>query len=132
MSLPQDFFVELEGAVDGPMSGIEVRELALKGKVTPETRIGLSQAGESKLRWFPARRLSGLFDAAGKPLPHPPLTQAYMKGASSARDSSSSSLWLTEEVVTRCASSKENHRRGDVEKFLKIFKSYLPFTLHFD
>ena len=41
MSLPQDFFVELEGAVDGPMSGIEVRELALKGKVTPETRIGL-------------------------------------------------------------------------------------------
>ncbi|HAA68778.1 MAG TPA: hypothetical protein DCE55_06555 [Planctomycetaceae bacterium] len=91
MSLPQDFFVELEGAVDGPMSGIEVRELALKGKVTPETRIGLSQAGESKLRWFPARRLSGLFDAAGKPLPHPPLTQAYMKGASSARDSSQES-----------------------------------------
>ena len=91
MSLPQDFFVELEGAVDGPMSGIEVRELALNGKVTPETRIGLSQTGDSKLSWFPAKRLSGLFDATGKALPHPPLTQAYMKGASSAADSSQES-----------------------------------------
>jgi len=81
MSLPQDFFVELEGAVDGPMSGIEVRELALQGKVTPQTRIGLSQAGKSKLRWFPAQRLTGLFDASGNALPHPPLTQAYLKGA---------------------------------------------------
>ena len=91
MSLPQDFFIELEGAVDGPMSGIEVRELALQGKVTPQTRIGLSQAGESKLRWFPAKRLSGLFDASGNALPHPPLTQAYMKGASSSQPESADS-----------------------------------------
>ncbi len=91
MSQPQDFFVELEGAVDGPMSGIEVRELALKGKVTPQTRIGLAQTGESKLRWFPAKRLTGLFDAAGKALPHPPLTQAYMKGTPSGVDSAQKS-----------------------------------------
>ncbi|MEE3370393.1 MAG: DUF4339 domain-containing protein [Planctomycetota bacterium] len=88
MSHPQDFFVELEGAVDGPMSGIEVRELALKGKVTPQTRVGLAQTGESKLRWFPAKRLTGLFDAAGKALPHPPLTQAYMKGTTSEQSRS--------------------------------------------
>ena len=78
MTSQTDFFVELDGAVDGPMSGIEVRELALGGKLTPQTRIALAR-GEAKLRWVPARKLTGLFDAAGNALPHPPLTQAYLE-----------------------------------------------------
>ena len=77
MASQTDFFVELDGAVDGPMSGIEVRELALQGKLTPQTRVALSR-GESKLRWVPAQKVNGLFDGSGRVLPHPPITQAYL------------------------------------------------------
>ena len=77
MASQTDFFVELDGAVDGPMSGIEVRELALQGKLTPQTRVALSR-GESKLRWVPAQKVNGLFDGSGRALPHPPITQAYL------------------------------------------------------
>ena len=77
MASQTDFFVELDGAVDGPTSGIEVRELALQGKLTPQTRVALSR-GESKLRWVPAQKVNGLFDGSGRVLPHPPITQAYL------------------------------------------------------
>ena len=65
------FVVELDGGVEGPMSGSELRDLALAGKVTPQTNIASFKGTDASLHWVPAERVKGLFDENGKPLPHP-------------------------------------------------------------
>ena len=47
-----------------------------RGNSLPQTR------GEAKLRWVPSRKLSGLFDAAGNALPHPPANASLPRTAS--------------------------------------------------
>ena len=65
------FVVELDGGVEGPMSGSELRDLALAGKVTPQTNIASYKGTDASWQWVPAERVKGLFDENGKPLPHP-------------------------------------------------------------
>ena len=65
------FVVKLDGGVEGPMSGSELRDLALAGKVTPQTNIASFKGTNASLQWVPAKRVKGLFDENGKPLPHP-------------------------------------------------------------
>ena len=65
------FVVELDGGVEGPMTGREVRDLALAGKVTPQTNIASFKGTDASLQWVPAERVKGLFDENAKPLPHP-------------------------------------------------------------
>ena len=81
MASQNDFLVELDGVVDGSTSSIEVRELPLEGKLTPQTRVALAR-GEAKLHWVPARKPSGLFNAAGNALPHPPANASLPRTAS--------------------------------------------------
>jgi mannose-6-phosphate isomerase-like protein (cupin superfamily) len=61
--------------VQGPVAGIEIRELAFRGVITPETQVQLEGHG----RWVDARKLKGLFSADGSVLPHPEETQEYLQ-----------------------------------------------------
>ena len=58
----------ITGRVIGPLTGIDLREAAFAGKVTPVTLVAASPNGN----WVPATRVKNLFDDDGKPLPHPP------------------------------------------------------------
>ena len=53
------FVVELDGGVEGPMTGREVRDLALAGKVTPQTNIASFKGTDATLQWVPAERVKG-------------------------------------------------------------------------
>ena len=53
------FVVELDGGVEGPMLGSEVCDLALAGKVTPQTNIASFKGTDAKLQWVPAERVKG-------------------------------------------------------------------------
>ena len=72
------FFVQLDGKTAGPMTGVELRKLALAGKVTPQTEVALSKGEEAELMWVSAKRVKGLFDENGSPLPHPEATLEYL------------------------------------------------------
>ena len=52
----------------GPMTGIELRNAALAEEVVPMTLVATNADGP----WHPAKRVRGLFDDEGRPLPHPP------------------------------------------------------------
>ncbi len=64
---PKNFFWYDGREVQGPITGIEVRELALQGKILPATPVQM----EGHDKWVEARRLKGLFDAQGRVLPPP-------------------------------------------------------------
>ncbi len=70
-----NFFYQLGGNVVGPLTGIDLREAAFAGRVVPDTLV----TDEKAIIWVPASRLQNLFDATGRPLPHPPETQAYLE-----------------------------------------------------
>ena len=68
------FHVQLDSGVSGPLAGVELRELALAGKVTPHTKVALATKEKTGLNWVPAKRVKGLFDKSGSPLPPPDAT----------------------------------------------------------
>jgi hypothetical protein len=75
MAAPKQFFVQRGDEVEGPLSGIQLREQAFRGEITPESTVKVGRDGE----WVSAARLHGLFDSEGDTLPHPPETQAYIE-----------------------------------------------------
>lgn len=62
------FFYGVDESVIGPVTGIQVRDAALAGQVTPQTLVATDESGP----WVPASRVKNLFDADGKALPQPP------------------------------------------------------------
>ena len=54
------FVVELDGGVEGPMSGSEVRDLALAGKVTPRPTSPRSKEPMPHCNGYPPNALRGL------------------------------------------------------------------------
>jgi hypothetical protein len=60
------FFVRTDSGASGPFTGVELREAALAGLLTPETVISGSASGP----WTPAYE-AGLFSDKRVPLPHP-------------------------------------------------------------
>lgn len=69
--MAKQFFYQVMGEVFGPIPGVELREKAVAGDVTPETLVRVGEDGE----WVLARRLTNLFDEHGRGIPH----QQYMK-----------------------------------------------------
>ncbi|MCG8652869.1 MAG: hypothetical protein MI861_23720, partial [Pirellulales bacterium] len=61
-----DFYLKIDDRVLGPFSGVEVREAALAGVVSP--RMGISNSPQGP--WTLAS-LTGLFSESNIPLPHP-------------------------------------------------------------
>lgn len=61
-----DFYYKDRANVVGPLTGTDLREAALEGKITPETLVSTTVDG----KWVPATRVKGLFDIQGKPLLH--------------------------------------------------------------
>lgn len=72
--MAKEFFYQVMGDVFGPIPGVQLRELAVAGDVTPETLVRVGEEGE----WVMARRLTNLFDEHGRGIPH----QEYMKAMS--------------------------------------------------
>jgi hypothetical protein len=60
------FFVRTDSGASGPFTGVELREAALAGLLTPETVISGTPSGP----WTPAYE-AGLFSEGRIPLPHP-------------------------------------------------------------
>ena len=77
MSDPKQFYFQQDESVLGPFTGVELREKAFSGTVTPDTLVRVGQSGE----WIPARQLKNLFGSDGMPLPHPPETQEFLEKA---------------------------------------------------
>ena len=73
---PKQFYYQLDGSVIGPVTGIELRNAALAGNVTPRTLVANDPNGE----WLLAVFVNGLFDEGGTPLPHPPETSQFLEG----------------------------------------------------
>ena len=67
---PKQFYYRSNGSVVGPMTGVDLRESAFVGNVKTVTLVANDPAGP----WVEAGRIRGLFDANGKPLPHPTAT----------------------------------------------------------
>ena len=65
------FFVQLGDKATGAMPGVELREMALAGNVTPQTNVALSKGSGAELQGVSAKRVNGLFDESDQPLPHP-------------------------------------------------------------
>src|SRR5688572_23072231 len=76
-----NFYYQFQERVVGPVNGIDLREAAFAGKVVNNTLI----ADEKAMIWVPASHIRGLFDDTGKPLPHPPETQAYLESLRSTQ-----------------------------------------------
>ncbi|MCB9875932.1 MAG: DUF4339 domain-containing protein, partial [Planctomycetaceae bacterium] len=64
---PKQFFYQVDDAIIGPVTGIDLREAALAGSVVPATLVASDPSGQ----WVAANRVRGLFDESGKALPHP-------------------------------------------------------------
>jgi hypothetical protein len=75
-TVPKQFYYQLDGNVIGPATGIELRNAALAGNVTPRTLVANDPNGE----WLLAVFVHGLFDEGGTPLPHPPETSQFLEG----------------------------------------------------
>ena len=69
--MAKQFFYQVMGEVFGPIPGVELRERAVGGDVTPDTLVRVGEEGE----WVLARRLTNLFDEHGRGIPH----QHYMQ-----------------------------------------------------
>lgn len=69
------FLIDLDGNIVGPVSSSRLRELAVAGKITPETKIALSRE-TGDLNWVAAKRVKGLFDKASTPTPAAPAQSA--------------------------------------------------------
>ena len=54
--MAKKFFYQVMGDVFGPIAGIDLREKAVAGDVTPDTLVKVGDAGD----WVHARRLSNL------------------------------------------------------------------------
>ncbi len=63
--MAKDFYFNLMGEVIGPVTGVELRQKALDGDVTPDTFLRIGAEGE----WVSASRLKSLFDAPERPSP---------------------------------------------------------------
>ena len=64
--MAKNFYYQVMGEVYGPIAGVELRERAVAGDVTPETLVRVGKGGE----WVLARRLTNLFDEHGRGIPH--------------------------------------------------------------
>ena len=61
------FFVQLGDKATGAMPGVELREMALAGNVTPQTNVALSKGSGAELQGVSAKRVNGLFDESDQP-----------------------------------------------------------------
>jgi len=59
--MTKQFYYRADGQVFGPMSGDELRQWALEGRVVPDTEVRLGEEGN----WVPASRVKGLFEEGG-------------------------------------------------------------------
>jgi hypothetical protein len=60
------FYYQLMGEIFGPLSGIELRDKALSGDVTPDTLVRINEDGD----WVSAARIKNLFDERGRAISH--------------------------------------------------------------
>lgn len=60
------FYYQVMGETFGPMSGVELRDKAMGGDVTPDTLVRINEDGN----WVLAARLTNLFDERGRPISH--------------------------------------------------------------
>ena len=70
--MAKQFFYQVMGDVFGPIQGVELRERAVSGDVTPDTLVRVGEEGE----WVLARRLTNLFDEHGRGIPHQQMMQS--------------------------------------------------------
>jgi hypothetical protein len=60
------FYYQVMGETFGPMSGVELRDKAMAGDVSPDTLVKVNDDGN----WVLAARLKNLFDDRGRPISH--------------------------------------------------------------
>lgn len=65
--MPQEWFIEAGGRIDGPVSSKDLSTRASSGKLRPTDRVS-----PDREKWVPASRIKGLQFPAGTPLPEAP------------------------------------------------------------
>ena len=70
--MAKKFFYQLMGETFGPMSGVELRDKALSGDITPDTLVRINDDGD----WVSAARIKNLFDDRGRAITHSAILSA--------------------------------------------------------
>lgn len=95
--MASQWFYQVMGEQNGPVSSEELRNLAQRGTVTPNTPVRKAPDGV----WVPAERVNGLFAISGKTPPPPPPVEATVQPVShtAAVEAEDSGLTTTTKVV---------------------------------
>lgn len=94
--MAKQFYHQVMGEISGPMSGVELRDKALGGDVTPDTLVRINEDG----KWVSAARLTSLFDDRGRPLPHPDIVGSRTERETATTENAADGPTTTERPPT--------------------------------